>query len=70
MLTARLVEKRIISWTSRVPQGRYKAILVDVDNYLLELVRYIHNNPVRAQLIYSQNTPLKQYLHYDILGVF
>jgi REP element-mobilizing transposase RayT len=31
-------------------QGRYKAILVDADNYLLELVRYIHNNPVRAQL--------------------
>lgn len=31
-------------------QGRYKAILVDVDHYLLELVRYIHNNPVRADL--------------------
>jgi REP element-mobilizing transposase RayT len=29
-------------------QGRYKAILVDVDNYLLELSRYIHLNPVRA----------------------
>jgi hypothetical protein len=51
-------------------QGRHKAILVDADNYFLELVRYIHNNPVRAQLIYSQNTPLKQYPHYDILGVF
>ncbi len=31
-------------------QGRYKAILVDADTYLLELVRYIHNNPVRAQI--------------------
>jgi putative transposase len=31
-------------------QGRYKAILVDADNYLLELVRYIHNNPVRARI--------------------
>ncbi len=31
-------------------QGRYKAILVDADNYLLQLVRYIHNNPVRAEL--------------------
>ena len=29
-------------------QGRYKAILCDRDNYLLELVRYIHLNPVRA----------------------
>lgn len=32
-------------------QGRYKAILVDTDSYLLELVRYIHNNPVRASLV-------------------
>jgi REP element-mobilizing transposase RayT len=29
-------------------QGRYKALLVDADNYLLELSRYIHLNPVRA----------------------
>ena len=29
-------------------QGRYKAILVDADAYLLELVRYIHLNPVRV----------------------
>ncbi len=29
-------------------QGRYKAILIDADCYLLELVRYIHNNPLRA----------------------
>lgn len=32
-------------------QGRYKAILVDQDAYLLELVRYIHLNPVRARLV-------------------
>ncbi|MGH8129042.1 MAG: transposase, partial [Gammaproteobacteria bacterium] len=31
-------------------QGRYKAILVDRDNYLLELSRYIVLNPVRAAL--------------------
>jgi len=29
-------------------QGRYKAILCDKDAYLLELVRYIHLNPVRS----------------------
>jgi REP element-mobilizing transposase RayT len=29
-------------------QGRYKAILLDADEYLLELVRYVHLNPVRA----------------------
>lgn len=31
-------------------QGRYKAVLVDADSYLLELVRYIHLIPVRAGL--------------------
>ena len=31
-------------------QGRYKAFLVDANSYLLELVRYIHNNPIRANL--------------------
>jgi len=30
-------------------QGRYKAILVDEDSYLLELSRYVHVNPVRIR---------------------
>jgi hypothetical protein len=29
-------------------QGRYKAILCDRDSYLMELIRYLHLNPVRA----------------------
>lgn len=37
--------------TGHIFQGRYKAILVDAENYLLELVRYIHLNPVRAKLV-------------------
>ena len=28
--------------------GRYKAIVIDPEAYLLDLVRWIHNNPVRA----------------------
>jgi REP element-mobilizing transposase RayT len=32
-------------------QGRYKAILVDKDDYLAELIRYIHLNPVRAGIV-------------------
>jgi len=32
-------------------QGRYKAILVDRDSYLLELSRYVHLNPVRAKIV-------------------
>ncbi len=31
-------------------QGRYKAVLIDKDNYSLELSRYIHLNPVRAKM--------------------
>jgi hypothetical protein len=34
-----------------VLQGRYKAFLCDRDEYLLNLVRYIHLNPVRAGLV-------------------
>jgi putative transposase len=34
-------------------QGRYKAILVDKDAYLLELCRYIVLNPVRANMVSS-----------------
>jgi hypothetical protein len=32
-------------------QGRYKDILCDRDSYLLELVRYIHLNPVRSKIV-------------------
>jgi len=32
-------------------QGRYRAILCDKDQYLLELTRYIHLNPVRAGIV-------------------
>jgi REP element-mobilizing transposase RayT len=31
-------------------QGRYKAILCDQNSYLLALVRYIHLNPLRAEM--------------------
>ncbi|MEA5480605.1 transposase [Pseudanabaena galeata UHCC 0370] len=34
-------------------QGRFKAILVDSDEYLVHLVRYIHLNPVKADLVNS-----------------
>ena len=32
-------------------RGRYKAILVGEDGYLLQLVRYIHKNPLRAGIV-------------------
>ena len=32
-------------------RGRYKSILVDADSYVLQLVRYIHRNPLKAGLV-------------------
>ncbi len=32
-------------------QGRYKSILVEIDEYVKELSRYIHLNPIRANMI-------------------
>jgi REP element-mobilizing transposase RayT len=37
--------------TGHLFQGRYKALLIDADSYLLELIRYIHLNPVRAGMV-------------------
>ena len=32
-------------------RGRFKSILVQEDSYLLEVIRYIHNNPLKAQMV-------------------
>lgn len=32
-------------------QGRYKAFLVQKDRYLIALVRYIHENPIKAKIV-------------------
>ena len=39
-----------------VLQGRFKAIIVDRDNYLLELCRYVVLNPVRAKTTRKADT--------------
>ena len=33
--------------------NRYKSILVDEEEYLFQLIRYVHNNPVRAGVVKS-----------------
>ena len=46
-------------------QGRYKAILVDEERYLLGLIRYIHQNPLRADLVKDlKNYPYSSHLCY------
>ncbi len=48
-------------------ERRYHASLVDVDSYLLELVRYIHLNPVRAQIARNA-TNFRWSSHHAYLG--
>ena len=38
-------------YTGHVFEQRYKAFLVDQDNYLLQVSRYIHLNPVAARIV-------------------
>ncbi len=40
-----------IKQMGHVFQGRYKAILISNDNYLMELCYYIHNNPKKATIV-------------------
>lgn len=53
---------RWINWSRKrvghLFQGRFKAIMVDADSYLLELVRYIHQNPLRACMVEELDTYL------------
>ena len=46
--------------TGHLFQGRYKAILVDKESYILELCRYIVLNPVRACMVEKPVRRLKK----------
>lgn len=47
---AHTVQRRVHT-TGHLFEKRYHPILVDADEYLLELLRYIHLNPVRAHMV-------------------
>lgn len=65
-------------------RGRYKSILVDSDSYLLELLRYIHRNPLEAGMVdrlesykwsshkgYLSKSEIWNWLHKDyVLKIF
>ena len=46
-VTFNLIHQRV----GHLFQNRYKSIVCDKENYLLELVRYIHLNPIRSGLV-------------------
>jgi len=45
--------------TGHVFQGRFKSLLVDEDEYLLPLSRYIHLNPIRSKRFKDADIPTK-----------
>ena len=45
-------------------QNRYKSIICEEDAYLLQLIRYIHSNPVRAKIVVSMD----ELDHYPYTG--
>lgn len=70
-----VVMRKLLTWyaqyfnrhhhrTGHLFENRYKSILCDEDNYLLALIRYIHLNPVRANIV----TTLKELDQYPWSG--
>ena len=41
---------RLLQTDGPLFRGRYKSIVVDTDNYLLQVSRYIHRNPIETKI--------------------
>jgi putative transposase len=51
--------------TGTLWEGRYRATVVDTENYLLKLMRYIDMNPVRAGMVtHPRDYPWSSHRHY------
>ena len=50
--------------TGHVLQGRFKSMPIENDAYLLEAVRYIHNNPEKAGICPAPEYPWSSYREY------
>ena len=46
---------KIHGYDGHLFRGRYKAILIDADSYLMQVMRYIHRNPITAGLSENLN---------------
>ena len=61
LYTQRFNRRRSLS--GHLYQGRYKAILIQKENYLLELTRYVVLNPLRADMVKKlEDWPWSSYL--------
>lgn len=43
--------RRKYKYIGHVWQGRFRSNVIEGDNYILECLEYIHNNPVRANMV-------------------
>lgn len=50
--------------TGHVFEQRYKAILCDRENYFLELIKYIHQNPIKANITKTLSYKWSSYMEY------
>ena len=50
--------------TGHVFQQRYKAMLCNKENYLLQVIKYIHFNPVKANMCPDINYKWSSHFHY------
>jgi len=55
--------------TGHLYQGRFKAFLIDADNYLLEVSRYIHLNPIRMKSNENLNERWSKLLRSDLTSI-
>lgn len=54
------------TYTGYVWQGRFKSNVIDGDNYIVECIEYIHNNPVRAGIVAkAEDYPWSSYHFYN-----
>ncbi len=54
--------------TGTLWEGRYKATLLDSENYLLTCSRYIELNPIRAKMVKKPGDYPWSSFHYNALG--
>ncbi len=50
---------RLVRTRGHIFQGRYKSLLIEDNGYLLQVVNYIHLNPVRADIVDLKGAPWK-----------
>jgi REP element-mobilizing transposase RayT len=54
------------AYSGYVWQGRFKSNVIDDENYILECINYIHNNPVRAGMVERiEDYPWSSYHFYN-----